>query len=68
MSEPNSDIKRPVIDPVTGLLPCPFCGGKANSGWQNSYGEFVVLCFECEASTTGATHQDAKDFWNRRTP
>lgn len=50
-----------------GLLPCPFCGGKAflvfidNKGWK-------VRCsgLECVENRFGNGQQDAVDHWNRR--
>ena len=63
---------RPAPDPVTGLLPCPFCGGKAvfirDHIWSHT-----VTSARCEDSGCAETQElssesYARDAWNRRTP
>jgi hypothetical protein len=64
MSEPNSDIKRPVIDPVTGLLPCPFCGGETDILPHLK----AIECCDCGCLLSAASVDEARAAWNRRTP
>lgn len=52
------------------LLPCPFCGGKAEhraiGGSLDTY--YVVACSKCGIRTPlNPVAQSATDFWNRRT-
>ena len=55
------------------LLPCPFCGGKAEfqskpSPWLTAY--WRVDCSECPENMVvfarGATKREATETWNRR--
>lgn len=53
------------------LLPCPFCGGKAeieNRGWYDE--RYVdVMCEDCRAMTACyANDEAAVKAWNTRTP
>lgn len=54
----------------TKLLPCPFCGGEAET--QNTYaiGVWEVFCIVCGAHTGyppgGCTEAEAIEAWNRR--
>lgn len=47
------------------LKPCPFCGGEAEI--IDVYGEYGVMCKECNAGTESAgTMDDAAKIWNER--
>lgn len=47
------------------LLPCPFCGSKAN--WHENAGWWVVECSGCRVSTLlHESRQVAARVWNRR--
>ena len=50
-----------------GLLPCPFCGGKATLFWLDNKG-WKVRCsgLECVENRYGNGQQDAVDHWNCR--
>lgn len=72
------DGKRDAVKPcinVTGLLPCPFCGGNARisadtEAIRDSQGRlwaFNVVCDRCCASYGFTFSPDrAKEAWNRR--
>lgn len=48
------------------LLPCPFCGGKADYCETNAW---WVQCNECNAETDAdMSPEAAAEIWNRRTP
>ena len=53
----------------TTLLPCPFCGGKAETfNPFNVDGTWCVLCSECAAATGfEQTEAEAIAAWNSRT-
>ncbi|WP_264041440.1 Lar family restriction alleviation protein [Pectobacterium carotovorum] len=61
----------PVVPDKKGLLPCPFCGCKADFDYDDSGYEWIS-CNSCGVSTDTAIHtdNDAKDIlrkmWNRR--
>jgi len=61
---------RPVVDPVMGLLPCPFCGSAAS--YRVDEDDSVTVW--CDSLWCGAEVSDcyqpeeAKAAWNRRTP
>ncbi|MBN3145329.1 Lar family restriction alleviation protein [Pectobacterium brasiliense] len=61
----------PVVPDEKGLLPCPFCGCKADFDYDDSGYEWIS-CNGCGVSTDTAIHtdNDAKDIlrkmWNRR--
>lgn len=63
---------RPVVDPVTGLMPCPFCGGKATV--SATIRARVAECRPCKFRLIRFAHGsfDAKGAiraaWNSRTP
>ena len=62
---------RPVVDPVAELLPCPFCGGKAEPGLSIVVDcEVGITCAGCGASVTDHDGDEGKAMaaWNRRTP
>lgn len=54
------------------LLPCPFCGGRADFGKYNEVGLFspVVFCsmFACGVEIKGDTLIAAAEKWNKRPP
>ena len=52
------------------LLPCPFCGGKAEAKKPDMSYEFTLIkCQECDAQTDeGVDFDDAAEAWNRRAP
>lgn len=52
------------------LLPCPFCGGKAEAKKPDMSYEFTLIkCQECDAQTDeGVDFEDAAEAWNRRAP
>lgn len=56
---------RPVVDPVTGLLPCPFCGGKAETG---PFCSASLECGGCGLRVYGHSRPEVRAAWNRRTP
>ena len=48
------------------LLPCPFCGGKAEME-QNWFHEDFVFCIACGAMTLARkTREEAAKIWNTR--
>lgn len=48
------------------LLPCPFCGGKADFSETNAW---WVTCNECNAETDAdMSPEGAAEYWNKRTP
>lgn len=53
------------------LLPCPFCGGKAELHGINNSNPFIVYCTNCGVEMGNEkdflTYQ-AIDAWNTRTP
>jgi Lar family restriction alleviation protein len=54
--------------PLTGLAPCPFCGGE-HIGIINGTNRVFVLCCEkseCTAQIWGKTESDAIAKWNSR--
>lgn len=51
---------------IADLLPCPFCGGKADFSETNAW---WVRCNECNAETEAdMSPEAAAEIWNRRTP
>lgn len=52
------------------LLPCPFCGGKAEAKKPDPSYEFTLIkCQECDAQTDERIDfADAAEAWNRRAP
>jgi len=55
------------------LLPCPFCGGKAESWYDRESKGCVALgdddhvgCRNCNISFSATCEEDAADKWNRR--
>ena len=58
------------------LLPCPFCGGEAKTGYAiNDYNRWGVICTNCEACVEVAewkgvadTEENAIRAWNTRKP
>jgi hypothetical protein len=51
------------------LLPCPFCGGKAEFVQEGSFYSFKVQCTRCEATTGGSAFRNDvynASVWNRR--
>ena len=61
------------MTPRTDLLPCPFCGGKAElDSYENApphTDSFRVECPDCEATFDYLdTLEKAIAAWNRRTP
>lgn len=52
------------------LLPCPFCGGRAEAKKPDMSYEFTFIkCQECDAQTyEGVDFEDAAEAWNRRAP
>ena len=52
------------------LLPCPFCGGKAEIQ-RNCYEQYFVVCKNCKCVMWAEYCRDAeqvKSAWNTRTP
>ena len=47
------------------LLPCPFCGGKAEMR-ITKYGGSYVMCTRCFCRTIDGGHGIVKAMWNRR--
>ena len=58
---------EPVAD-ENGLLPCPFCGGKAIVAEHDLlYTRFIANCESCEAeSSVFLKREEAIEAWNRR--
>lgn len=52
------------------LLPCPFCGGKAEAKKPDMSYEFTLIkCQECDAQSDERIDlEDAAEAWNRRAP
>ena len=52
------------------LKPCPFCGGKHISLWENQDGLCHVECRDCNVETTYTVPPNAREkavrMWNRR--
>lgn len=50
------------------LLPCPFCGGKAETGFEDSYNGGHVQCSDCGAVGPVWSNDVGKavEAWNRR--
>lgn len=57
-------------DSKAQLLPCPFCGGKAEAKKPDASYEFTLIkCQECDAQTDERIDfADAAEAWNRRAP
>lgn len=52
-----------------GLLPCPFCGGKAKMRVTGGIIRYFVKCCSCGATTRWMTGVvKAKEAWNTRKP
>ena len=51
---------------TTELLPCPFCGGKAELCVHDATGVSWVRCVECEAGGGATSSKMAIENWNRR--
>lgn len=55
---------------MSKLKPCPFCGGKADTGHHKSRNKddeyYLVMCVHCFARTVGETIEEAEDTWNTR--
>lgn len=49
------------------LLPCPFCGGKAELKKGNGIFRYVQCC-KCEASSCVDKPEIAVESWNKRVP
>ena len=70
-----SKIKNPVVlDTTNGLMPCPFCGGKAHQltieeDDDPHFGGDVITCTECGASShvEFGFKENLKSAWNSRT-
>lgn len=58
------------VDERPDLLPCPFCGGKAefvpHSKWKKPWG--CVRCVKCGARTDDVKEPNAHEYWNVRFP
>ena len=53
------------IKDENGLMPCPFCGGKAE--WYNCNEGIQIYCDDCAASTANRYHlSEVIDLWNTR--
>lgn len=51
------------------LLPCPFCGGKAENRGGNFHVGFWITCGKCCVSIDpGKTEAESIALWNRRAP
>ena len=48
-----------------GLLPCPYCGGKAGL-YQDYTSSWCVQCDKCGATTLKGDKEDVIKKWNRR--
>ncbi|MBK9215780.1 MAG: Lar family restriction alleviation protein [Chloracidobacterium sp.] len=50
------------------LLPCPFCGGKAefvpHPNWKPPWG--WIRCIKCGSRSDDVKERDAHEYWNRR--
>ena len=58
---------------MSELKPCPFCGGEAFDCTDNSYGDGIIGCAQCEIEPTvfyitgnQDSHKKAIDIWNER--
>tara|TARA_R110001599_G_scaffold100770_9_gene258156 strand:+ start:12224 stop:12448 length:225 start_codon:yes stop_codon:yes gene_type:complete len=70
----NDQEKPTVSSPTcTALLCCPFCGSEAYDCPDNSYGDGIIGCSQCEPEPTIAymagnkiEHEKAIKAWNKR--
>jgi Lar family restriction alleviation protein len=70
MTDKLSQIKQ-AAEAKNGLLPCPFCGGRAFTGVDGLSPDFLhhVSCSKCNACVQDcATEAEAIIAWNTRTP
>lgn len=52
---------------MSDLLPCPFCGCKADIIDENQANPFIVYCRNCHITTLNCkTYEDAENAWNNR--
>jgi Lar family restriction alleviation protein len=64
-----SNLLEKLVSQPSELLPCPFCGGKANGfhrrkNWEDAY---MVSCLNCGIDTPKLKTQElAKELWNKR--
>ena len=48
------------------LLPCPFCGGCAETRSDIEFSSWTVMCIDCSGHNCGDTENDAVTEWNNR--
>lgn len=51
--------------PVSGLLPCPFCGKSAYEG-KSGDGQFTIKCYDCGMVMTHDRKDKVNGHWNQR--
>jgi hypothetical protein len=53
---------------MSDLLPCPFCGCKADLIDENLPHPYMAYCRDCRIQTPNcSTHEGAEKLWNKRT-
>ena len=61
---PNN--KKRLIEPLSKLLPCPFCGGEAKLSGCFPNGQYYIKCTGCRVSLWYDRQDKAVGCWNKR--